>query len=305
MALTNNSAAVVQATPKPTTSYDLSGALNQFQTIAGNNSSASAKQAEELRRWQEQQALIARNFNASEAQKNRVWQERMSNTAHQREVNDLVAAGLNPVLSAMGGNGAAVTSGATASSSVPSGAKGDVDFSATSAMASLLGAILRLEGTRVSAQANEAVADKYTAMSKYTAELDAQTRLTTTNIQAMATKYVSDNNLAGTKYASDKSAAAQQIVASIHAAAQKYGYDLNAMTSKQIAAFNADVNKELQSKGFDHEIDVKTMLFEQNKEILSMFPSSGWQYDPWQQNVREWIDTITDGIGSVGKLLGR
>lgn len=64
-----------------------------------------------------QAALDQQKFNAAEAEKNRQFQLEMSNTAHQREMADLKAAGLNPVLTAMGGNGASTPSGSVASAS--------------------------------------------------------------------------------------------------------------------------------------------------------------------------------------------
>ena len=77
------------------------------------------KQAKEMAKYNNSLALSnakqAQSFNAAEAQKTRDWQERLSNSAHQREIADLKKAGLNPALSVTNGNGATTASGATAS----------------------------------------------------------------------------------------------------------------------------------------------------------------------------------------------
>lgn len=266
--------------------------LSKISGITSANNAWSAQQASELRDWQSAEAEKVRKYNSAEAEKNRSWQQFMSSSAHQREIEDLKKAGLNPVLSVLGGNGASTTSGATASSQAPSGAMGSTDFSGAQSLVGLLGSFLnqqtQLAQMNTSALTNLAVADKYTAMSKYTAELGAQTQLTTAGISAAASRYAADQHLS----AAQTSAYASIVSSKVHAAAQKYGADMAYWSSDNVARLNADVNRELNQKNIDAKFN-----------FAELYPLNAWQYDAGQANAREWVGTGNDVAGTVEDMI--
>lgn len=117
---------------------DTNSILSQVSQLAEYNTAKSI----EIMREQNQ-------FNHDEAELDRNWQEQMSNTAHQREVKDLLSAGLNPILSA-NNSGASTGSGAQASASQ----NAQVDTSASGVPLALATSAMQAKASIAAAQAS-------------------------------------------------------------------------------------------------------------------------------------------------------
>lgn len=85
--------------------------------------------------WGDERQEKSNQFNAQQAQLNRDFQERMSNTQYQRGMEDMRKAGLNPILAYSKG-GASAPSGSAASSVSPAPVSNAVENAVSSAQQS-------------------------------------------------------------------------------------------------------------------------------------------------------------------------
>lgn len=206
----------------------------------------NAAQAQEWSQWN---MAYANQLNQTSADKQMAWQEGMANTAHQREVADLRAAGLNPILSGTGGMGNATPSGASASVGTPSGPKANAQMAPVTQLGGIVSSAFQAM-TAMANATNTAAQTRYleTAQTEKT-KADTELSKSATTVNETRSRLNQDQSL--------KIAAEIKNIVEVRNNIAKTGALTDAQTAqvKQSASNLRQVFRELKVKGDISEQD--------------------------------------------------
>lgn len=259
-------------------SSDFGDYIRELMQVSQNNTAKSQEFAREQMKFQRESDQLAMAWSAAEAQRNRDWQERLSNNAHQREVQDLIAAGLNPILSA--NQGAYTGSGATGQGFSSNGAMGQVDTTANNAMG-------QLYSTMLNTASQAAITQMYTDATKYQADL----QYAASKAQTDASIFNNNNNIDAQKAINSMNRDSAIRQAQIHAGATMGAASMSAGATRYAAEqaanasmYGADLQYELSSE-HNWQRDPLGYILGYTNALFSNNPKGNKAYNGWSNFV--------------------